>query len=137
MIGRDIAILRDELLEQSDSGFDANLNREFRAIGASNVDIHSITALRLGGSRIINGTITSHGAPSQRREASKTSHNFNKMSRKQQQQQRPTPMAPDRRRWNRNPNPKMIKSESVKRRAKSAKFGEEDEGGKLGRIEDY
>lgn len=56
MIGGDVTITGDKVLEQSDGGIEGDLDAEFGAIGAPNVDVNGVRGLR-----ILNGTVASHG----------------------------------------------------------------------------
>ena len=58
LIGRRIGFLSENAFEGSNGGIEANLNGKLRTVGATDVDIDSISAV--GFVRIVHSSITSH-----------------------------------------------------------------------------
>ena len=58
LIGRRIGFLSENAFEGSHGGIEANLNGKLRTVGATDVDIDSISAV--GFVRIVHSSITSH-----------------------------------------------------------------------------
>lgn len=61
LIRRYVALLGQNILEQTDSRFDGNLNGKFRTVGATDVEGDSLTAVGFGS--VVRSTITSHTLP--------------------------------------------------------------------------
>ena len=62
LIGRRIGFLSENAFEGSNGGIEANLNGKLRTVGATDVDIDSISTV--GFVRIVHSSITSHSLSS-------------------------------------------------------------------------